>query len=120
MVVFRSFRNTLSRIIKFCRSITILTIFKIFATIIFTHQTILLSIDYLKYEAIIDLKLNRYSTRDYDSNPSISLCLKPMRFYLEKNRSSTIKDQIGLLERKFFRGMKIVFLIILRKSITPY
>jgi hypothetical protein len=48
-------------------------IFKIFTFIIFTQQSILLLIDYLKYQTVIDLKI---VLQDYYYNPAIIFCMK--------------------------------------------
>ncbi len=96
IVIFIAIRNILAKVIKFFRKIKFIKIFKFFSSIIFIYQTILLSIDYLKYETVIDLKLigkQNYFTNN--SNPAISLCLKSSRFYSAKNESSLILDRIG-------------------------
>jgi hypothetical protein len=72
---------------------------------IFTHQTILLSISYLKYETVIDLKLIG-KQHNLDSNPAISLCLKSSRFYSDQNVSSLILDRIGKIKCEIVNGRK--------------
>ena len=107
IVILIAIRNILVKIIKFCRKIGFINIFKIFSTIIFINQTILLSIEYFKYETVIDLKLIPYDeTFGSDSNPAISLCLKSSRFYSAQNESSLILDRIGKINCKLFNGKK--------------
>ncbi len=106
IVILIAIRNILSKVIKFCRKIKFINIFKFFSTIIFINQTILLSIDYLKYETVIDLKLlvvvhgKQYNL---DSYPAISLCLKSSRFYSAKNESSLILDRIGKINCSIYQ-----------------
>jgi len=95
IVILIAIRNILVKVIKFCQKIGLIKIFKIFSTIIFINQTILLSIEYLKYETVIDLKLMSAKDKVLDSFPAISLCLKPSRFWSSKNESSLILDRIG-------------------------
>jgi len=99
IVILIAIRNILVKVIKFCRKIKFIKIFKFFSAIIFIHQTILLSIDYLKYETVIDLKLIgrglEYNQNNLDSNPAISLCLKSSRFWSSKNESSLILNRVG-------------------------
>jgi hypothetical protein len=97
IVILIAIRNILMKVIKFCRKIKFVNIFKFFSTIIFINQTILLSIDYLKYETVIDLKLIWYVVKS-NSNPAISLCLKSSRFYSAQNESSLILDRIGKID----------------------
>jgi hypothetical protein len=104
IVILIAIRNISVKIIKFCRKIEFFKIFKIFSTIIFINQTILLSIEYLKYETVIDLKLDRFE--EMDSNPAISLCLKSSRFWSSKNESSLILDRIGKIYCTVFKGRK--------------
>ena len=93
IVILIAIRNILVKVIKFCRKIKLINILKFFSTIIFIYQTILLSNDYLKYETLIDLKLNGW--RIWGGNPAISLCLKASRFDVSKNESLLILDRIG-------------------------
>jgi hypothetical protein len=96
IVILIVIRNILVKVIKFCRKIGFINIFKIFSTIIFIYQTILLSIEYFKYETVIDLKLIPFlRPNESDSNPAISLCLKSSRFLSSNNESSLILDRIG-------------------------
>jgi len=104
IVILITIQNILVKIIKFCRKIGFIKIFKIFSTIIFIHQTRLLSIDYLKYETVVDLKLNKQN--NFNSNPAISLCLKPSRFYSAQNGSSLILDRIGKITCGLVNGRK--------------
>ena len=107
IVILIAIQNILVKVIKFCRKIGFIKIFKIFSTIIFIHQTILLSIEYFKYETVLDLKLMRlYKTAGSDSNPAISLCLKSSRFWSSKNESSLILDRIGEMNCTVFDGRK--------------
>jgi hypothetical protein len=107
IVILIAIRNILAKIIKFCRKIGFIKIFKIFSTIIFIHQTILLSIDYFKYETVINLKLiSHFQTIESDSNPAISLCLKSSKFRSSKNESSVILDRIGKINCRVFKGRK--------------
>jgi hypothetical protein len=107
IVILITIRNILSKVIKFCRKIKFIKIIKFFCTIIFINQTVLLSIEYLKYETVIDLKLfGDYILYDSDSNPAISLCLKSSRFYSAQNESSLILDRIGKINCKLFNGKK--------------
>jgi hypothetical protein len=94
--------HILVKVIKFCRKIGFIKIFKIFSTIIFIYQTIQLSIDYFKYETMADL--NPFKPTESDSNPAISLCLKSSRFWPSKNESSLILDRIGKINCKVFNG----------------
>jgi hypothetical protein len=76
--------------------INLITVFKIFASIVFIYQSILLTIDYLKYETVIDLKL----VPQYEhSFPAISFCLKSKfgSFRIESGKSAnfTISDRFG-------------------------
>jgi hypothetical protein len=106
IVILIAIRNILVKVIKFCRKIGLIKIFKIFSTIIFIHQTILLSIEYLKYETVIDLKLMSAKDKVLDSFPAISLCLKPSRFWSSKNESSLILDRIGKINCHSISGRK--------------
>jgi hypothetical protein len=107
IVILIAIRNILVKVIKFCRKIGFIKIFKIFSTIIFINQTILLSIEYLKYETVIDLKLIKYSeTIGLDSNPAISLCLKSSKFRSSKNESSLILDRFRKINCSLFYGSK--------------
>jgi hypothetical protein len=75
------------------------TIFKIFSLIIFIHQSISLSIDYLKYETVVDLKLVRGFDRDF---PSITLCINSKNLYhSERTENTTISHDFGNLICKF-------------------
>ena len=56
-VILMAIRNTWAKLIEFCQSIKIINVFRLFATIIFIYQTILLTINYLNFESVIDLKL---------------------------------------------------------------
>jgi hypothetical protein len=103
IVILISIRNILVKVIKFCRKIKFIMIFKIFSTIIFILQIILLSIDYLKYETVIDLKLFK-EEYNLESNPAISLCIKSSRFYSTQNESSLILDRIGKIKCKLYDG----------------
>ncbi len=105
IVILIAIRNILAKVIKFCRKIKFINILKFFSTIIFINQTILLSIDYLKYETVIDLKLIS-KAYNLDSYPSISLCLKSSRFYSAQNKSSLILDRIGNITCELFNGRK--------------
>ncbi len=108
-VIVIAIRNVLVKVIKFCRKFGFIKIFKIFSTIIFINQTIQLSIKYLKYETVIDLKLIPYSeTIGSDINPAISLCLKSSRFWSSKNESSLILDRIGEINCGILYGRKIL------------
>jgi hypothetical protein len=104
IVILISIRNILSRVIKFCRKIKFINIFKFFSTIIFINQTTLLSIEYLKFETVIDLRLAKHNI--LDSNPAISLCLKSWRFYSAQNESSLILDRIGKITCHTINGRK--------------
>jgi hypothetical protein len=107
IVILIAIQNILVKIIKFCQKIGFIKIFKIFSTIIFIHQTILLSIEYSKYETVIEIKLIPVSkTVGSDSNPAISLCLKSSRFWSSKNESSLILDRIGKIYCREFKGRK--------------
>jgi hypothetical protein len=104
IVILIAIRNILAKVIKFCRKIKFINIFKFFSTIIFLNQTILLSIDYLKYETVIDLKLTE--PFHFINNPAISLCLKSSRFYSAQNESSSILDRIGKITCYLINGKK--------------
>ncbi len=107
IVILIAIRNILMKVIKFCRKIKFVNIFKFFSTIIFINQTILLSIDYLKYETVIDLKLSGYLEKhNLESNPAISLCLKSSRFYSAQSESSLILDRIGKINCFVLNCMK--------------
>jgi hypothetical protein len=107
IVILIAIRNILSKVIKFCRKIKFINIFKFFSTIIFINQTILLSIEYLKYETVIDFKLILLNQHyELDSNPAISLCLKSSRFYSAKNESSLILDHIAKIYCYVYNGRK--------------
>jgi hypothetical protein len=107
IVILIAIRNILVKVIKFCRKIGFIKIFKIFSTIIFINQTIFLSIKYFKYETVVNLNLIRHlETIGSDSNPAISLCLKSSRFWSSKNESSLILDQIGKIQCSLFNGRK--------------
>lgn len=104
IVILIAIRNVLVKVIKFCRKFGFIKIFKIFSIIIFINQTILLSIEYFKYETVIDLKLIPYDeTFGSDSNPAISLCLKSSRFYSAQNESSLILDRIGKINCSIYQ-----------------
>jgi hypothetical protein len=107
IVILIAIRNILAKVIKLCRKIKFINIFKFLSTIIFINQTILLSINYLKYETVIDLTLiERGEQYILDSNPAISLCLKSSRFYSAQNESSLILDSIGKINCSTFNGRK--------------
>jgi hypothetical protein len=107
IVILIAIRNVLVKVIKFCRKFGFIKIFKIFSIIIFINQIIQLSIKYLKYETVIDLKLIPYSeTFGSDSNPAISLCLKSSRFWSSKNESSLILDRIGEMNCIVYKGRR--------------
>jgi len=107
IVILIVIRNILVKVIKFCRKIGFINIFKIFSTIIFIYQTILLSIEYLKYETVVDLKLiTDIEIIESDSKPAISLCLKSSRLWSSKNESSLILDRIGKIYCTVFKGRK--------------
>jgi hypothetical protein len=106
IVILIAILNLLVKIIKFCRKIGFINIFKIFSTIIFINQTKLLSIEYLKYETVIDLKLMNNNAKEMVSSPAISLCLKSSRFWPSKNESSLILDQIGKIDCRVYDGRK--------------
>jgi hypothetical protein len=102
--IFEYLYSVINLVTKFCRKIKCINIFKFFSTIIFIHQTIHLTIDYLKYETVIDLKLlgevrpfETYSPSN-PYHPAISLCLKSWRFYSAQNESSLILDRIGKID----------------------
>ncbi len=105
IVILIDIRNISAKVIKFCRKIKFIKICKFFSMTIFTHQTILLSISYLKYETVIDLKLIG-KQHNLDSNPAISLCLKSSRFYSDQNVSSLILDRIGKIKCEIVNGRK--------------
>jgi hypothetical protein len=107
IVILIDIRNILAKVIKFCRKIKFIKILKFFSTIIFINQTILLSIDYLKYETVIGLKLIGL-TKQYNCEgfPAISLCLKSTRFYSAQNESSLILDRIGKMTCVLHKGRK--------------
>jgi len=104
-VIVITIRNILAKVIKFCRKIKFIKILKFFSTIIFIYQTILLSINYLKYETVIDLKLID-KQHNLDSNPAISLCFKSSRFYSAQNESSLILDRFREINCFVFTGRK--------------
>jgi hypothetical protein len=119
MVLFVTFRSICSKIIKIFRSIPIINIFKIITTIIFISQAILLTIDYLKYESVIDLKLfsmTEIVKKLNDSSPAISLCLKSSKLNFDANQSITIRELIGELECDSGIGITIDYLYFLRKK----
>jgi hypothetical protein len=64
-----------------------------------------LTIDYLKYETVIDLKLITLKPKHLDSHPAISFCLKPSSFYSGINETSPIIDSIGEISCRMFTGM---------------
>jgi len=65
-----------------------------------------LTIDYLKYETVIDLKLIALKSGEHlDSNPAISFCLKPSSFYSGINETSSIIDSIGEISCRMFTSM---------------
>jgi len=96
MTLFLQFRQILRQIIENLSSISLISIFKIFTTIVFTYQSILLSIDYLNYEVVTDIKLSKI---DYEHNPAISICIKTeheiLRFNSERTENSTISEYFG-------------------------
>jgi hypothetical protein len=107
IVILIAIQNILVKVIKFCRKIGFIKIFKIFSTIIFIHQTILLSIEYFKYKTVINLKvIPLYKSNESYSNPAISLCLKSSRFLPSKNESSLILDRIGKIDCTVVGGRK--------------
>ncbi len=100
-ILFITIYKILIKIFKSCRSIPILNVFKIFTTIIFITQTTLLTIDYTKYEVIINWNLIDALYETYhkikERHPSMSLCLKPSKNYSQKNLNSRIRDEMGHL-----------------------
>jgi hypothetical protein len=81
-------------------------LFKIFSLIIFIHQSISLSIDYLKYETVIDLKL---VSPDFNYNPAITLCIDSKNLYhWERTENATISHDFGTLicDLRFLYGPK--------------
>ncbi len=90
---------------KTCRSIKLIRFLKLLSTIVFINQTILLTIKYLKYETVIDLKLmeeiNKYS-------PAFSLCLRSKLFGSDFG-NSTISDYIGKVTCEIFINGKCMF-----------
>ncbi len=112
IVILVVIRNILAKVIKFCRKVKFINIFKFFSTIIFILQIIHLSIDYLKYETVIDLKLHgeRKSSASHHPNnaynPAISVCLKSSRFNSAQNESSLILDRIGKINCASANGRK--------------
>jgi hypothetical protein len=104
IVILIAIRNILAKVIKFCRKIKFINILKFFFTIIFLIQTILLSINYLKYKTVTDLKLTE--PFHLDNYPAISLCLKSSRFYSAQNESSLILDRIGKITCYLINGKK--------------
>jgi hypothetical protein len=103
-VIVIAIRNILAKVIKFCRKIKLIKVLKIFSTIIFINQTKQLTINYMEYETVIDLKL--IGDYDSESSPAISLCLKSSRFYLAHNDSSLILDRIGKINCHVSNGRK--------------
>ena len=72
------------------------------------NQSILLLIDYLKYETVIDLSLIKVDWgKDLYSNPAITLCSKSSRFDSENNENSSIRDLFGEMSCTAEYGMKI-------------
>jgi hypothetical protein len=96
--------------IEFYRSIKIINLFKIFATIIFIHQTILLTIDYLNFETMIDLKIiEAFRVNNFERHPAISLCLKWSPFYRKNISKTTVRDNFGQITGKTGDGMRFNF-----------
>ncbi len=93
-------QKCLLKAFKICRSIKLIRFLKLLSTIVFTHQTILLSIDYLKYETNIEFKL-AIETMKY--SPAFSLCLRSKSFGSDFGNSS-ISDLIGKVNCKISSG----------------
>jgi hypothetical protein len=89
--VFKIVQKFLSKRFKICRSIPLINVLILLTTIVFIYQSILLSIDYLNYETVIDLKLKDGSI---SYSPAISLCLRS-KLLRSDFGNSTISDYIG-------------------------
>ncbi len=85
--------------IGICSLISLISLFKLLTTIAFIYQTIELTIDYLKYETVIDLKMIRI-VDNRDIAITIYICVKPkqqiFKFNSGKNLNSTIIDYYRL------------------------
>jgi hypothetical protein len=81
--------NILQKIFRKFSSKSLQKLFKLLTLIVFIYQTILLTIDYYKYETVVDLQLQRLSENsDFLSIPAISLCVG------NKNESFKVNDRI--------------------------
>jgi hypothetical protein len=110
IVILKAVRHIFKKIIKFCNTTRIIKFLKIISTIVFLNQSILLLIDYLKYETVTDLSLiGTESKKDLFSNPAITLCSKSSRFHSENNENSSIKDLFGEMTCSVIDSMKIYF-----------
>jgi hypothetical protein len=100
--IFTIIRKLWLKISRVRRLISLIRVFKVLTTIIFTYQSILLTIDYLKYETVIDLKLNK-ELNDY--MPAISLCFRTKLLKSDFENSTTKRILAKLLCRIPFKGM---------------
>lgn len=108
--IFTSIRNNWAKMVEFYRSIKIINLFKIFAMIIFIHQTILLTINYLNFETMIDLKIiEAMRVNNFERHPAISLCLKSSPFYHKNISKTTVRDNFGQIICKSGNCMTINF-----------
>ncbi len=107
MFVMKKVQNILcSNFVNYNLKLLFTRIFKIFSSIIFIHQSISLSIDYLKYETVIDLKL---VDPDFNYNPTITLCIDSKNLYhSERTENTIISHDFGNLicDLRFLYGPK--------------
>ena len=108
IVILKAIHHIFKKTIKFCNTIRIIKFLKIISTIVFLSQSILLFINYLKFETVIELSLIKTITeKDLDSHPAITLCSKWSRFDSENNENSSIRDLFGEMSCTAEYGMKI-------------
>jgi hypothetical protein len=102
MFVFKNVRNVFcAKFANFNLKLLFNKIFEIFTLTVFIDQSIILLIGYLKYETLIDLKLNRPDT-SY-RYPAITFCIDFQNiFHLERRENTTIRHYFGNLTRKYF------------------
>jgi hypothetical protein len=108
IVILNAIRHIFKKIIKFCNTTRIIKFLKIISTIAFLNQSILLLINYLKYETVNDFSLIKTVwEKDLFSNLAITFCSKSSRFHSENYENSSIRDVFGKMTCTAYAGMKI-------------